>query len=107
VPYSTSFFAGQVTETDAFVMLFTVPSSYVAVVRDVQVCNLTSDDTDLWISTNPGPASLQWAQLSPGASGGTAQWTGRVVLDAGWTLELYTEVEPLVVVASGYLLSSP
>lgn len=107
MPYSTSFYAGEILVTDAYQTLYTVPSGYVAVLRDVELVNLAASDEQAFLALGPGSSTVPFAALTLAASGGWGQWKGRVVMDVGVTLQLFVETEPTAAVISGYLLSSP
>lgn len=88
--------------------VFTVPAQYVAVIRDVEVYAGTVSAVE--VSANlkvPGPLILAFYVVNGLEPGTWAQWTGRVVANAGETLTLGATVDGPIVTASGYLLSSP
>lgn len=100
-------FCGIITSADT--VLFTVPTSYVGVIRDVEVANVggSSDFVSFYVAKAPGsPAATFWKQVDIGSST-WAQWKGRVVFDAGDTLHGFSGSGDFQALISGYLLSSP
>ena len=106
MPYSSRFAAATVGGSSD--VLYTVPAQYVAVIRDVEVWNQggTSDSLDTFVNV-PGPLSLILVRFSDIAAGQTAQWKGRVVMNAGDTFSTYSGGNDWGILVSGYLLSAP
>jgi hypothetical protein len=107
LPYSTRFIAVRqsISSGDG---LYTVPSGYVAVVRDVVLWNNDSGEQSMSIgATVPGPLNVLISQWFNVGSNATVEWQGRQVLNAGDELWAYSAGVDASVMASGYLLSSP
>jgi hypothetical protein len=105
LPYSTRFFAEAISaEVNP---AYTVPSGFVAVLRDLELYNETGDtDTLNCELTIPGPLNVIMYSAAEVPTYQSVQWRGRVVLNAGDVLWFYAGHYPWQVVASGYLLSS-
>jgi hypothetical protein len=107
LPYSTRFVAVHEDLSGAPV-LYTVPSGYVAVLRDVSVRNQTADTSLIQVgATVPGPLNVVIAQFDSVAANDVVSWQGRQVLNAGDELWLYNSEGSAQAIASGYLLSAP
>lgn len=107
MPYSTRFYLG--TATSEQTTVYTVPGTYIAVIRDVQyyVEGAAIDDVYLVAAESPGtPAAVIAAVGDLGPNAGTS-WHGRVVLNGGDLLQLGAYGDTLFLTISGYLLSSP
>lgn len=106
MPYSTNFFTGSLPDSEA--TLYTVPSSYVAVVRDVEVFNGSLDEASFRLDvTVPGSPTAFWWGINNLASGAVTQWKGRLVLPPSSTISGLANESEFFVIVSGYLLSSP
>jgi hypothetical protein len=106
VPYSTQLLAGQ--PAAGAPISYVVPSGYVGVLRELDVLNLYDGDT-VFVAylTVPGPVTLQFVNQDIPTFGATYQWRGRLVMNAGDSLELGTTETYCDAIASGYLLSAP
>jgi hypothetical protein len=101
IPYSTQFAASSPTGPGGF-PLYTVPAGYVAVVRDLEVGSASAVTGFFSIQGGPGFAAFNITQSSGDIS---FQWQGRVVLNAGETLEFIgNTAAQYSVIASGFLL---
>jgi hypothetical protein len=106
VPYSTRFFAG--TPASGAQTVYTVPSSYVAVLRDLSAFQ-AYDGAQLVLAQAvvPGPLTAAFIYEDELAYLSVVHWEGRVVLNAGDALQLYSAEGEVQWVVSGYLLSAP
>jgi hypothetical protein len=88
-------------------LLYTTPSGYVAVVRDVEYYNLTSAELNAHLqlapSGLPGFYGCTLSGLQPG-NGGT--WQGRIVLPSGSYIYLPPFGTGLYAGVSGYVLDA-
>jgi hypothetical protein len=106
LPYSTRFFAGN-TIAGTVVPAYTVPATYVAVIRDIEVLNSSGSTDTLFIAAVvPGPLTLTLTKFLSLAAETPAQWKGRAVMNAGDELELFSVAEAWEVIISGYLLGA-
>lgn len=106
LPYSTRFFAGN-TIAGSVVPAYTVPASYVAVIRDIEVLNSSGSTDTLFIAAVvPGPLTLTLTKFLSVPGETPAQWKGRAVMNAGDELELFSVAEAWEVIISGYLLGA-
>ena len=107
MPYSTNLYTGPASAE--LMTLYTVPAGYVAVVRDVEYFNSSGDTIDdLYVVAEvPGPLAATFAYVASLASNAGAQWQGRVVVPAAGFLEVGAYGSGLLLIVSGYLLSSP
>lgn len=107
MPYSQRF-AAATTVAGTASTVFTCPANFVAVVRDLQAYNSGGASDALFVAlVIPGPATLTLWHFAGVAASTSDQWQGRVVLNAGDQLELFSAAEAFEVLISGYLLSSP
>lgn len=86
--------------------LFTVPSSDVCVIRDME--QFTGGAADLFnvqISVS-GSLSIVW-YLSSAPASSWHQWTGRVVVPPGGLIQAFASNANDQLIVSGYLLSAP
>jgi hypothetical protein len=106
VPYSTRFAVG--TADNSLITQFTAPSGFVAVLRDLEVANSSAgtDSLDVILEV-PGPLSVVIVRFSDLGASLTAQWQGRVVMNAGDLLQTFAGANTWDFTASGYLLSAP
>jgi len=97
-PYSTQFFAG----AWAIEHTYAVPAGYIAVVRELDVVN--GETTAQTIRAGTSAGADFWIQaIEPVKS---VQWTGRLVMNPGEELRVYSQgVTGWSVIASGYLLT--
>jgi hypothetical protein len=103
--YSTLFFAGSVPH-GVLGTLFTVPSSKVAVLRDME--QFTGGAADLFnvqISVSGLPTIVWYLNSAPASS--WHQWTGRTVIPAGGLIQAFAQNANDQLIVSGYLLDSP
>lgn len=106
MPYSTRFFAGN-TIAGTVVTAYTVPADSVAVIRDIEVLNPTASTDSLFIAASvPGPLTVTLTKFLDLAGETAAQWKGRVVMNAGDVLELFSVAQAWEAMISGYLLSA-
>lgn len=106
MPYSTQFIGGEPTASSF--LPYVVPTGYTAVVRDLEGRNLGPDaDTLILRIIVPGPLNVTAAQLYQIGDDESGQWTGRVVVNAGETIEVVPATNTWQVFVSGYLLSAP
>lgn len=100
--YSTQFVLALHACTGGADVVYTVPAGKVAVLRDLELLS-TGSGNFMFVSVN---GIAQIARNNSTVGGTTAQWTGRVVLNAGDTLEVNgTNLSSVRIVASGYLLN--
>jgi hypothetical protein len=106
MPYSTNFFTGELTVSGT--VLYTVPASYTAVLRDIEIYN-GSGATPLFNIQGVVPGPLNGIIFLSGSFplSEWVQWKGRVVLPAGSEITGYASAFPFYLLLSGYLLSSP
>lgn len=99
--YSTQFAAG--TEAGgSTTVVYTVPTGYVAVVRDIEVGAQSPPANSVAINY-AGVAEIY--SVDTITQYRTAQWRGRVVLNAGDTINVDAIAGTWTYIISGYLLS--
>jgi hypothetical protein len=87
-------------------LLYTVPSNVTVVVRDVETCNLSgSEDHLILVLRSSGGGQNILVSLGPIANGYTAQWQGRVVMNAGDELLAEAGIANWNVTVSGYVFT--
>jgi len=106
--YSPVFSSQFISYTDAAPNTsFDVPTGFTAVVRDI-TAYATLAATELLVQYGNGEDAplVSFAQLTLGGISAYAQWTGRVVVPAGGTIELDAGslVSGLEIYVGGYLL---
>jgi len=102
--YSTLFFAGGISPGDHDV--YTVPAGHVAVLRDVALLNASI--TNALVVIGSFPDNVNWWRLTTGAGvSSCAEWQGRQVYPAGYTMTLDFVGDAAFVRMSGYLLTAP
>lgn len=102
--YSTKFFAGPYTGAGGPQTVYTVPTGFVVVVRDIEFFSSNADSFNVQ-GGPPGSTAVIW--LSRLSSAGTwAQWGGRSVLNAGDVITVYSGSTGGQFYVSGYLLST-
>lgn len=101
--YSTRFLAFSTTSTEE--ETYTVPSGFVAVLRDVDVYH-QGGAADGWSVQLVDPLCYLMTGGDTG-SAGLAQWSGRQIFNAGEQLQgtLYSAGDLASMMASGYLLA--
>lgn len=106
MPYSSRFAFG--SADSSLIDWFTAPTGFVAVLRDLEVSNSAAgtDSLDVILMV-PGPLSEVVVRFTDVASSATAQWQGRVVMNAGDVLQTFAGANTWGFCASGYLLSAP
>lgn len=103
--YSTQFCKGSVSGSP--VVLYTVPSGYIAVLRSIAAYNNTGSSQSVLLSPGvSGSSEGAFAKDDSLASGDVFQWEGRQVLNAGEQLIVAFPNATLAVMASGYLLEA-
>ena len=106
MPYSTQFAAAILPggSTSAY----TVPASYRAVIRDIRVFNGDGSTQSVNAQTEvPGPSTILFYRNAALASLATDSWEGRLVMNSGDVLLLYSDLGSVAWTVSGYLLSAP
>lgn len=101
VVYSTKFAAGAQASGSTSVV-YTVPAGYVAVVRDIEVGAQNAPANSVAINL-AGVAEIY--QAGGIAQYSTAQWKGRVVLNAGDQINVDAIAGTWTYIISGYLLT--
>jgi hypothetical protein len=106
--YSTKF-AERILPLSGEVILYTVPSGFVAVVRDmILIQNGTSFNALVGVSVYTGTGVQVWQQIHPDAlSSTTYHWQGRKVMNAGDQLKAFANDPAWSIDVSGYLLTLP
>jgi hypothetical protein len=106
VPYSTQFAA--INAAEGTTLAYTVPASYIAVIREIDVYGNVSGDVEFAVEAEvPGPLTVAIYYDGALAPGSFVQWKGRAVLNAGDLLNVVTSAGTPWVLISGYLLSAP
>lgn len=101
--YSTQLFKAAITGVGSFVTKYTAPVGKVVVVRDMQITQLT---TGSFFSVRAASAAnIYTDQSTVGVT--TTPWAGRVVLNAGDTLDVFlTNTATAQIIVSGYVLDA-
>lgn len=90
------------------ISLYTVPASYIAVIRDLELQQLGAGDDSIELDIEiPGPLEVPIFRANDVPQFTHIQWQGRVVMNAADQLSFATLGNEWAVVVSGYLLSSP
>lgn len=83
---------------------YTVPTGYVAVIRDISATATTTGSTNAEVFVNG--AFTIW-NSGPITNGSTLVWSGRQVLNAGDVLSVHAVGATTQFMVSGYLLTLP
>lgn len=89
--------------TSSPIVLFTVPSTGVYVVRDIVVTNLDSSAAVLQVYYGTGGINLTLLRRATAAAGESYHWDGRQVLPPGAVLTSLTTGMVHTVVVTGYM----
>jgi hypothetical protein len=107
VPYSTQLWVVN-NDLSAAPTVYTVPTGYVAVMRDVSITNQTGSAAVIQIGANvPGPLTVLVTQWDSVNDGDTVEWQGRAVFNPGDQIFVGVYSGYALTIGSGYLLSSP
>jgi len=103
--YSTHFWQGE--GTGSAQTLYTVASTQVAIIRDVEYLNNTAAQDTLYLTANvPGFSPALFAIANQVLAGGGAQWQGRVVLPSSSSISLPPFPAGVYVIVCGYLFDA-
>lgn len=101
--YSQQLFLGQVAAAQT--ILYTVPSSTVTVIRDIEICNQGAVADLIHFVIGASGTLRTWFTSSTLNSNQSAQWQGRVVLLTGQTIQSVTGGQAWNIAISGYELT--
>lgn len=101
--YSEQFYYGS-GSTSGTVVLFTVPASFVYVIRCVSISWAGTGASSIVLGMNTGGGGLLVANFSAGPA--DHQWEGRQVMNSGQSLRASTAVAGTTIWVSGYALST-
>lgn len=102
--WSTRFIGEALVDGD--VATYTVPDGMVAILTDVE-STVSGEDSGASVYATGEAGNWQLFYLYPPTADTSAQWTGRIVLQAGEELHVYQEGTTGSVTACGYLLTAP
>lgn len=85
-------------------LTYVVPAGFVAVLRDLDVIQVSSGTNGLVIVQDSG--FITWLTLATNNIWAHVQWTGRQVFTAGQSLDLISSGHTFHMRASGYLLTA-